>query len=444
MTDTIPGRGESLIDLLRRGCLDPNRNFYGHRSLRKALPTASMNRIDRALSRINATLGAARVFTLEDAVTTMAAEISTDGVAAIRDRLSLARPPHPTTWIEWNDLARLTPLAARGYAAQPEVRDTARVGFLIETLERGGETPVYRVSIWTDLKGDVAIGRHEPLEHGVGAMSIGYLFDPLSAQLHDRMTPGEREVHTEINALETTESDGEKQPAPGLIALGGPFVQEAFSDPGSRAALEEIASRVRYITVPPFGTAIPDLARHTTDRPMAGQTPENERRYRTQIYRDVAQETIGDLRFLVSLLALINTQPLATPGTPWTPAGRMKVGMRKLAYLERRTVRLAVPRERALSDMRTRSDGRPRRAHEVRGAMCYSRDTQRACAHDWQPVTHTRETCTRCGGRRWWRRPHMRGDARIGLVTKDYRVTPQPTRHEPAAAPERMIQAIHA
>jgi hypothetical protein len=100
----------------------------------------------------------------------------------------------------------------------------------------------------------------------------------------------------------------------------------------------------------------------------------------------------------------------------------MTVRGRKLRYLERRRVRLTVPRSTALASVRASGAGRPRRAHEVRGTMCHSRDTDRSCIHDWQPQTANREVCTCCGGRRWWRRPHQRGDARLGLVLKDYRV----------------------
>lgn len=61
--------------------------------------------------------------------------------------------------------------------------------------------------------------------------------------------------------------------------------------------------------------------------------------------------------------------------------------------------------------------------HDVRGHWCAKHDTgDPFCSHAW--LYHgeggTHRVCKTCGRRSWWRAPHQRGDARFGVVTKDY------------------------
>jgi hypothetical protein len=86
--------------------------------------------------------------------------------------------------------------------------------------------------------------------------------------------------------------------------------------------------------------------------------------------------------------------------------------------------------------------GALRRRHEVRGHYCHdanARDYHRiaGCIHEWLPadeewtplggaykadrVNHW--LCEACGGKRWWKTEHTRGDATLGFVSHDdYRV----------------------
>lgn len=66
------------------------------------------------------------------------------------------------------------------------------------------------------------------------------------------------------------------------------------------------------------------------------------------------------------------------------------------------------------------------RAHEVRGTWAnYDRNPN--CDHEWQEVESEddipRYFCIKCSQRRSWRKAHVRGDATLGWVRKQYSVT---------------------
>lgn len=66
------------------------------------------------------------------------------------------------------------------------------------------------------------------------------------------------------------------------------------------------------------------------------------------------------------------------------------------------------------------------RAHECRGTWV-NYDRNRECDHDWQEVPSEdgipRYFCIKCSQRRSWRKAHVRGDATLGWVRKQYTVT---------------------
>jgi hypothetical protein len=66
------------------------------------------------------------------------------------------------------------------------------------------------------------------------------------------------------------------------------------------------------------------------------------------------------------------------------------------------------------------------RRHEVRGHYCHNRAAKRSqCIHDWLETKPDHWECQLpgCTAARWWRKPHERGDASVGVVTKHYHVT---------------------
>lgn len=64
------------------------------------------------------------------------------------------------------------------------------------------------------------------------------------------------------------------------------------------------------------------------------------------------------------------------------------------------------------------------RAHEVRGTWVnYDKDEN--CTHTWnlREGETDRYQCPKCGQRRSWRKAHQQGDASLGYVTHEYRIT---------------------
>jgi hypothetical protein len=316
-------------------------------------------------------------------------------------------------------------LAELGLSRDPGDGDSGHVGMLLETLDRGGDTPVYRVSVATELLGHEADQAGDRHPEAVTLMPIGFIYDPTSAQLSDRLTPQERQLNQEISRLEVVRTKGEEAPryVPRLYAVGGAWSQRALEDAEQAQARQALADKVRYFAV--GGTAV-----LLNEVEASLRKPEAEAE-RQRMVRRILEQGAGDFRTLVAILSLLNSRPVVQSDVRVAPGVRMEIRGRRLPYLERHTVRLAVPKSRAEALVEQQiAEGRPRRAHEVRGTMCHSRDLSSRCRHSWSRDARGVERCVICGGRRWWRRPHMRGDARLGFVEKDYRVE---ARHDAPA-----------
>lgn len=151
----------------------------------------------------------------------------------------------------------------------------------------------------------------------------------------------------------------------------------------------------------------------------------------------------GDFKNVVALLLMLN-QPSAThyihvAGT------RGWVGNKPRPFMAHHTVEVSLD---AVSQIVKLSQGdgtgELRRRHRVRGHYCHdetAREYMRiagcvheweACDYDWTPLgAHSAHVldpehwkCVVCGGKRWWRAQHERGDASKGFVDHpDYRVT---------------------
>jgi hypothetical protein len=76
------------------------------------------------------------------------------------------------------------------------------------------------------------------------------------------------------------------------------------------------------------------------------------------------------------------------------------------------------------ADARQNSEAAQRRLHSVRGHFAHnSVAREAACVHTWIQDDDRHFHCADCGGRRWWRHEHERGDESLGRVARDYDVT---------------------
>jgi hypothetical protein len=149
-----------------------------------------------------------------------------------------------------------------------------------------------------------------------------------------------------------------------------------------------------------------------------------------------AAEFYGGLRHvIVALLALsrpANVRYLDVSARKGFTKGKLR------QFLSHNRVRLEI--DRPLEIVRVPppdpscQDGLHYRLHEVRSHWCETRKLRNTmCTHEFAPdAKHPRTddqgrparfVCKNCGTLRWWRKPHARGDAGIGVVTKEYAVT---------------------
>jgi hypothetical protein len=150
---------------------------------------------------------------------------------------------------------------------------------------------------------------------------------------------------------------------------------------------------------------------------------------------------VGDVRTVIALLLMLN-RPSITRYRQ-VHAGRGFVRGKSMPYMSHTVVNVSLDAVTTLRNIGTEHEQHvEKRRHEVRGHYCHdetARDYARiaGCIHEYQPhdenwrpwpdapadeVNHW--VCAQCGGRRWWRKSHMRGSAIEGFVVKDgYQVT---------------------
>lgn len=143
-----------------------------------------------------------------------------------------------------------------------------------------------------------------------------------------------------------------------------------------------------------------------------------------------ATSTGGFAPFLIAVLALMNQRSyIEADSTARYPGPRM-TGNRRNAYLSHRLATLRLPRTVVVQEVRDRymPSVASRPAWMVEGHWSYSRKRfppQPGCQHEFAAISATRPTqaCIHCGHRRWHQPEHQRGDASVGFMLRDRRVT---------------------
>lgn len=158
------------------------------------------------------------------------------------------------------------------------------------------------------------------------------------------------------------------------------------------------------------------------------------------------QGSVGELRNVIAIMLMLN-RPSISRYTNAPPGKGFSKG-KLINYMAHTKVTIdldAVPTMRLLGT--PEGEGVPRRRHEVRGHYCQNREARdylriAGCIHSWRPCHHDWEPwlnppvgtpgmpgvprnwqCETCGGKRWWKNEHERGDAGVGYTTHDYEVT---------------------
>jgi hypothetical protein len=139
----------------------------------------------------------------------------------------------------------------------------------------------------------------------------------------------------------------------------------------------------------------------------------------------------GELRNIITMLLLLN-EPSVAQYLAETPKYKTFHRGKSTSYFAHTVVTINL--EQAREYIRTNGFGSQKRRHQVRGHYCLNFDAHEyekiGCVHNWQVDFHRDDdpdnpnhwVCATCGGKRWWRHEHVRGDATIGYVQKTYNV----------------------
>lgn len=144
-----------------------------------------------------------------------------------------------------------------------------------------------------------------------------------------------------------------------------------------------------------------------------------------RLYANSMYEGRGDLRFIVTMLSMLNHVPTTYVHRP--AKGHYRARLRNVPYLDNRLLTIHCGKRRILNvvdhAMKEALGARHNKRHEVRG---FWRDVEygkaQGCAH--LPIERDGDycLCERCGHLLRWIDHHERGDATLGWVRHDYNV----------------------
>jgi hypothetical protein len=334
---------------------------------------------------------AARKFVLDEDAAARVAEVVRDIPELLLREADFARAPFPLTWIEFPHWRFYE--ALHGVTVDDPTADQT-VGYLID----GGKTSV---------------------------VSGGTLGDPLS-----KTYPGVLQFN--LNTA-WSEADYKIFAAEGGGGTGGPEDEHGLDI---------------YL----WGSTINKMDTETISRLRQCHSlsllPLNRSRDADDLRRmldEILKGSVGELRNIIAILLLLNRPTVSHYKE--IPASRGWMRNKNIPYAAHTAVTIdlnAVPTLRLIGT--PAGEGVAKRRHEVRGHFCHdadARDFRRVvgCLHDWiaadeywSPLNGARIAdanhwvCDACGGKRWWRAAHERGDATRGYVSHDdYDVTAKPS-----------------
>lgn len=319
----------------------------------------------------------ARKFVLDESMSRMMADLGwaaykgtsiPQRVQRMDDIRRLARLPHPLTWVEWDERA----LARRARAEYGSDLDPTKTPIL------SGGLFEQHPQVDTAFKyTSFGLGQNFPSEGEVGETPV------------IGMTPF---------AIMWRTDDG---PLPWNVD----------------ATAADMASRRRM----PLATMMTGILDY--DGPISiAAGPYGEHVPATRM-RQLFAEQFGMMRYILGLLATINDLPVkietVRPSKGFVARGRYR------KFMEHSVITLTVPETRYRVLARKVASNLRRRAHQVRGHWRehWRNPLTPTCEHRFENASPTLLRCSKCKGEKMWIPEHQRGDASIGFVTHDYKVT---------------------
>jgi len=412
----------ALADKLLGACANPLKGI--------ATMTDDEAEIRRVASLLRTDLIQSRRFFIDDEVTIAATEFGIEHLDILYEMLSRARAPFPKTWIEYSVHAQVT-------AAGLPVADDApeRVGCFIEQLHP--ELPVYRM---THVGQDVNSKKFAP----------NYFSEYYDLSGHiAKNTAVEDQIFS--NMMKTTKMPNSKGAVTKATAIAAVLVGAAYkqgnmiyttTDEGGPEwsdfkLIDKLVDHVTY-NFSPYGRSMrealeghPMMEKATKIIKSESYGIEAERRLRETKEKTIRfaergitfglAEHMGAWRFIIGLLTLINARDYVTSDSTFKTGKNHIANGKVVSYLEHRRVSLKLPRKVVVARLKSElHEAARKRRHEVIGHWAHSHKTGNPdCHHVYVAETPLREVCEKCKHKRWWVKPHERGDASLGYITKD-------------------------
>jgi len=343
-------------------------------------------------------------FTIDDDTTRLCCHLSHE-LDRMQGWAFLARLPYDTVWLEFSLHAKVLEFAAMGSLKEEVALSlvSPRCGFLLTRDETDGARWVAHQFVQID---DDKGGWYPA--PGI----LAYVFDPegtgyepvRGSKLWRSSALGARKGFPPFDLYTRADlSEPMRQVDPEHVLFG------IYTPEGSPVE-DFLTSRTAIIPDP------------WTEAWLRGKPEEDLHR----LYQRQIREEAGQLRWLITLLAMINGLPREIrPVVRRT--GTRTANFHVLPYFQHHTITIRVPKEdrvvwaRSTLDREIRNSRRP--LHDVIGhwrVAEYGKAMRgRICRHQPTMIEHGLGMCERCEMLIRWIPPHQRGDPNIGIVTHD-------------------------
>ena len=301
------------------------------------------------------------------------------------------RPPHPCTWMEWDNR---TAVEAAGGTFSEE--SSERIGMLVETRDEG------RAMFSTT---QVIVDKRETY---VSPLSIVWFASGLDWK--DNRAFDQHVIRTQTGNVGRPQNSPDNQIADVMFLMGSAY---RLGDQENRSACEELSQHARFVITPGAGDGL-----------AAALDSENAdtARNASQVLHAHITEAAGTWRNVLSVLMLLTMREVTDSETTFRAGkGRRMSGGKSLPFLEHRLATLRVPRAEATERLKEVPGGpRSLRAHDVDAHWRERRSSgDRECEHHWEALSANRAVCANCGRWSWRVRPFQRGQTANGLLMKE-------------------------
>jgi hypothetical protein len=351
--------------------------------------------LEAGLLALRIDLKNAHRFELDDDFVRLATEVSFGPAERVLARTGLAHLPYATTWIEFNLHAKVQAAIDHGMSQYSTLRDVPeRLGVL---FKRDPDRP----TAWTAILVGEILLKAKANDHVVVPQFWGFSFDADQLLTHQKMAAviGPR------------------------IGINNPQVRTLMTAWGYYSKDSDMLSEVRALSFDQLDhhgePIIPELYHEAINH---NQIPIDSIEF-------TLRESVGFLRWLVTVLAILNEVP--TTSAHVQPSGTHRVGLGRKPLLDFHRLTLNLPgklKPRGYIERRLGHSERHHRAHEVRSHWrTYPSAHAGGCPEHAWIFDHENgyRLCERCESFGRLIAEHIRGDESLGWVDKEYLIKGQ-------------------